>query len=377
VIENRMNCWNTLRASQNHNVASNGKRDGVKICRIGQSAAKRLSSFEPFNLESKIFKNDSICRFISSPSTRNKFLELKANFSLLALPSEVREKQFENASRRLVSPDDLECGFPRWDDSRFNGPVELVGNKFDGFALAHHNFENDSVLKADWTSHGSEAINHDATLAIDNTGKICNFIKAHGNNLQRRTSNDYAERQYSQAAGRMRPSYHTKRVDDIVFSARKRVAAHKGRCQRRALARKLKAYVGDDYMAIGWPTTFRSLKNTLETLHQYTESGIKLIFNGEIGRYENMRYVEQTQITKGITATGRSGVAWTGGDSDWIFFFGEDTVAEGIAIPEEMRAKIPTDFGRSKGVAWYALLGFGIVHTNAVQARIIMWDSAA
>jgi hypothetical protein len=51
-------------------------------------------------------------------------------------------------------------------------------------------------------------------------------------------------------------------------------------------------------------------------------------------------------------------------------------VAEGIAIPEEMRAKIPTDFGRSKGVAWYALLGFGIVHTNAVQARIIMWDSA-
>ena len=30
----------------------------------------------------------------------------------------------------------------------------------------------------------------------------------------------------------------------------------------------------------------------------------------------------------------------------------EDTVAEAIAIPEEMRGKIPTDFGRSKGVAW-------------------------
>ena len=141
--------------------------------------------------------------------------------------------------------------------------------------------------------------------------------------------------------------------------------------------RNIPAYVGDDYMAIGWPTTFRGLKNTLETLHQYTESGIKLIFNGEIGRYENMRYVEQTNVTKGITATGRAGVAWTGADSDWIFFFGEDTVAEGIAIPEEMRAKIPGDYGRSKGVAWYALLGYGIVHTNAVQARIVMWDSAA
>ncbi len=30
----------------------------------------------------------------------------------------------------------------------------------------------------------------------------------------------------------------------------------------------------------------------------------------------------------------------------------EDTVAEAIAVPEEVRAKIPTDFGRSKGIAW-------------------------
>jgi hypothetical protein len=43
--------------------------------------------------------------------------------------------------------------------------------------------------------------------------------------------------------------------------------------------------------------------------------------------------------------------------------------------------KIPTDYGRSKGVAWYALLGFGLVHTaamnSAANARIVMWDSAA
>lgn len=141
--------------------------------------------------------------------------------------------------------------------------------------------------------------------------------------------------------------------------------------------RNIPAYVGDDYMAIAWPTTLRTFKNNLETLHQYTESGIKLIFNGEIGRYENVRYTEQTNVSKGITSTGANGTAWTGAVSDWIFFFGEDTVGEGIAIPEEMRAKIPTDYGRSKGVAWYYLGGFGIVHTNAVQSRIVMWDSAA
>lgn len=141
--------------------------------------------------------------------------------------------------------------------------------------------------------------------------------------------------------------------------------------------RNIPPYVADDYMALAWPSTYRTLKNNLETLKQYTETGLKMIFNGEIGRYESVRFVEQTNVSKGITSTGSSGTAWTNALSDWAFFFGEDTVAEGIAIPEEIRAKIPTDYGRSKGVAWYALLGYGIVHTAAAQSRIVMWDSAA
>lgn len=144
--------------------------------------------------------------------------------------------------------------------------------------------------------------------------------------------------------------------------------------------RNIPAYVGDDYMAVAWPSTLRTFKNNLESLHQYTESGIKLIFNGEIGRYENVRFVEQTNCSKGVTSTGSSGTAWGNGAlSDWIFFMGEDTVMEGVVDPVEMRAKIPTDYGRSKGVAWYALEGFGLVHTTANgagQARVVMWDSA-
>lgn len=41
------------------------------------------------------------------------------------------------------------------------------------------------------------------------------------------------------------------------------------------------------------------------------------------------------------------------------------------------RLKIPSDYGRSKGIAWYALLGFGIVHTQASQSRVVKWDSAS
>ena len=42
-----------------------------------------------------------------------------------------------------------------------------------------------------------------------------------------------------------------------------------------------------------------------------------------------------------------------------------------------MRAKIPSDFGRSKGIAWYYVGGFGLIHTAAAQARILKWTSAA
>jgi len=141
--------------------------------------------------------------------------------------------------------------------------------------------------------------------------------------------------------------------------------------------RNIPAYIADDYYAIAWPTTLRTFKNALEAIHQYSDTGFNLIMNGEIGRYENTRYIEQTNIAKGTGTDGVTTTAWTNGQSDWMFFFGNDTVAEAIAVPEEMRGKIPTDFGRSKGIAWYYLGGFGIVHTTAVNVRIVKWDSAA
>lgn len=152
--------------------------------------------------------------------------------------------------------------------------------------------------------------------------------------------------------------------------------------------RNIPAYQGDDYYAIAWPTTYRTFKNNLESINQYTSEGLKKIMNGEIGRYESCRFIEQTNIPKGgaansttFSAYTNTADAWDNALSDWVFFFGEDTVAEAVACPLEMRAKIPSDYGRSKGVAWYYLGGFGIVHptnsaTNSANARIVKWDSA-
>jgi len=147
--------------------------------------------------------------------------------------------------------------------------------------------------------------------------------------------------------------------------------------------RNIPPYARDDYYAIARPSAIRVLKQDLEGVHQYTTEGFQMIKTGEIGRYENCRFVEQTMIPQGGAADSttfdtntQTSDAWNNALSDWIFFFGEDTVAEGIAVPEEMRGKIPSDYGRSKGVAWYYLGGFGIVHSQASQSRIVKWDSA-
>jgi len=151
--------------------------------------------------------------------------------------------------------------------------------------------------------------------------------------------------------------------------------------------RDIPYYDGESYFAIARHNGLRGLKNDLESIHQYTETGLEMIMNGEIGRYEETRFVEQTVIPRGgatdsttFNAFTNTADAWnTSGSGDWVFFFGEDTVCEAVHTPEEIRAKNPDDYGRSKGIAWYGLLGYGITHNdsnNIAEVRILKFDSA-
>lgn len=148
--------------------------------------------------------------------------------------------------------------------------------------------------------------------------------------------------------------------------------------------RNIPYYTNSDYYCISSPGGLRLLKNDMEGIHQYTPEGLTMIKAGEIGRYETTRFVEQTNIPAGGAANSttfdpftNTADAWdTAGSGDWAFFFGSDTVCEGIHTPEEIRAKVPDDYGRAKGIAWYALVGYSITHTNATQSRIVKFDSA-
>jgi hypothetical protein len=132
--------------------------------------------------------------------------------------------------------------------------------------------------------------------------------------------------------------------------------------------RNIPAYDGEYYFAISRPSAIRTVKDNLEAIHKYVDQGWRVIMHGEKGMTEGVRFVEQTNVAS---------EGWTNGKSDAVYFFGADTVCEAISIPEEVRGKIATDYGRDGGVAWYALLGYGIVHDTAAQSRIVKWDSAA
>lgn len=139
--------------------------------------------------------------------------------------------------------------------------------------------------------------------------------------------------------------------------------------------RNIPGFDGDDYFSIARPTTLRGIRNEIEDMSKYLESGWRNIRLGEIGKFEGCRFVEQTNIASKM---------WASGKSDEAFFFGGDTVTEAVTDPEQIRGKLPTDYGRSKGVAWYYMGGFGIVHNQsaaddpqALQNRIIRWASAS
>ena len=143
--------------------------------------------------------------------------------------------------------------------------------------------------------------------------------------------------------------------------------------------RDIPTYDGVNYIGLFRPKATRGLKDDLEAIHQYVSEGWHVIMNGEKGRAEGIRMFEQTNISQAVLTAGFGTGDATGARSKG-FFFGQDTVVEAFSIPEEIRGKIPTDFGRSRGIAWYAILGYGIVHNDSAepaQARILVWDSQA
>jgi len=103
---------------------------------------------------------------------------------------------------------------------------------------------------------------------------------------------------------------------------------------------------------------------------KYTDLLAQNMFRGEIGKYYMTRIVEETNLLPNTIGSGAGLSA--------AVLFGDDAVKEVVAVPEELREKIPTDYGRSQGLAWYALLGFQKIWSQSTDSEehIIHYTSA-
>ena len=113
-------------------------------------------------------------------------------------------------------------------------------------------------------------------------------------------------------------------------------------------------YDGESYVCIASVSFLRALKDDsdYEVAAKYAHP--EDLYLGEVGRFYNCRFIETNHTTALANSlnTSYSGEA---------IFFGEDPVREIVAVPEEVRAKLPEDYGRDKGLAWYGMFGWGRV----------------
>lgn len=108
-------------------------------------------------------------------------------------------------------------------------------------------------------------------------------------------------------------------------------------------------FADGSYRGVLSVNTRRGIYNFLQPIAQYADPQYR--HNNEVGQYYACRFV----IDNSGNLKDNVGNGSQYGEG---FFFGQESVLEAIALAEEVRMKIPTDYGRSKGIAWYAIMQF-------------------
>ncbi len=125
-------------------------------------------------------------------------------------------------------------------------------------------------------------------------------------------------------------------------------------------------YDGRNYVCIAGVTALSGMHADTaaggwQDISKYTVTFAPNVFAGEVGEFYKTRFVEETGFLSNVI-----GSSTLYGQA---CFFGSDQVYEAMAVPEEIRVKIPQDFGRDMGLAWYALLGFKTVWNYNVDTE--------
>jgi len=121
---------------------------------------------------------------------------------------------------------------------------------------------------------------------------------------------------------------------------------------------------GENFICIASVGFARAIKDDPDWEDASKYGDPERLFSGEVGRYYGCRFVVEANVLASLVDTSYKGEA---------IFFGEDPMIEAVAVAEEIRSKIPTDYGRDPGLAWYFLGNWGLTYDTATagEAKII------
>jgi N4-gp56 family major capsid protein len=136
---------------------------------------------------------------------------------------------------------------------------------------------------------------------------------------------------------------------------------------------------GEYYVGFFHPHQTKNIKKELLPVRQYAYP--ELIFKGEVGEYNGVRFIETANVLNGADAntlpqydaTLIQGYTYASGKSNAValykgVIFGERSYGWAIALPVELREDPGfQSFGRKRGLAWYAIMGAAKINNeNAV-----------
>jgi len=125
-------------------------------------------------------------------------------------------------------------------------------------------------------------------------------------------------------------------------------------------------FADEKYVCIASVKAMRGIKDDTSVggwIDAARYAGSKRLFTGEVGEYMGVRFIEETNVlSNAIGNNSAYGEACV---------FGQETVVEGIALPEEIRLDTPRDFGRDLAVAWYGILGFKIMWCSYTDSESV------
>lgn len=128
-------------------------------------------------------------------------------------------------------------------------------------------------------------------------------------------------------------------------------------------------FYGDYYACFLHPHQAASLRRDPDWVNAHQYAGSRNLFNGEIGRFEDVIFISTTHMPNGAAGTDAPGFDSTlneaGADNTDLYkavVFGDQCLFVADSLPVELRDNGVEDFGRKHGLAWYSIFGVDVLN---------------